>query len=434
MARLPKVDRVADRLDPACPHVLRVRAARAAIDAARMRSAEIPEDEIVADAARRLQELARPSLRTVLNLSGTILHTGLGRAPLSERAAEAAAVAGRDYSNLEFDLETGRRGDRQAHVRELLCEITGAEDALVVNNAAAAVTLALAAIAGGGAVAISRGQLVEIGGGFRMPEIFAQSGCRLLEVGTTNRTRPGDFLAVNDPALAALLRCHPSNYRVVGFTAEVGASEMADLAAERGVPYLDDQGNGALVDLRLFGVVGVETLPDVARFADLAMASGDKLLGGPQAGLLVGRRAVVDLVRRHPLARAFRIDKMSLAALEITLRQTRDGRVHEIPTLRDIAKPLPEVLADARRLARAIGGTVESGTTELGAGCAPGTGVPTWRVGIHRSDPDASLAALRKLDPPIIGRIERGQIWLDPRTVTPTQLRTALRALKEGEW
>jgi L-seryl-tRNA(Ser) seleniumtransferase len=312
---LPSVDELAARLD-GVPHALAVSAARAVIDARRARlesatAADAPIEELELAAREWLARSARPSLRQVVNATGVIVHTNLGRAPLAPVAAAAAAEAGRGYSNLEYDLERGERGSRQTHVEDLLRELTGAEAALVVNNCAAAVLLAAAALAGGRDLVVSRGQLVEIGGSFRVPDVVAQSGARLVEVGTTNRTRLSDYETAIGPETGAVLRAHQSNFRTVGFVEEVSIEELCGL----GVPVVDDVGSGALAER----VPELADEPPVRRSVAAGCAvtcfSGDKLLGGPQAGVMVGSRDAIDRCRRHPLARALRIDKLSLAAL-----------------------------------------------------------------------------------------------------------------------
>ncbi|CAN5595236.1 L-seryl-tRNA(Sec) selenium transferase [soil metagenome] len=412
---VPKVDKLAASV-VGHPESVRNEAARQAISefrAALLQGEEPPEP--AARAQTIADEIVLPSLRPVINMTGVVLHTGLGRARLHPEAAEAARRAA-DHSALEFDLATGERGDRQAHVCDLLTALTGAEDAMVVNNAAGATVLVLAALCAGEGVALSRGQMVEIGGSFRLPEIIEASGARLVEVGCTNRTRLSDYESALEAGAKAILRCHPSNYRIVGFTAEPSRGELAELAHSRNALYIDDQGSGCLVDTLQFGLPRQETLTSaISEGADLAFASGDKLLGGPQAGLLVGRRDLVQKCARHPLARALRPDKMTLAALEATLRLYRDGREDELPTLRYLVRTPEEV----RALAETIGyGEIVASQSEVGAGSAPGTTLPAWCVAL-----DAKLAApLRQCVPPIIGRISQGRLLLDPRTVEKEEI------------
>ncbi|AIE87832.1 L-seryl-tRNA(Sec) selenium transferase [Fimbriimonas ginsengisoli] len=431
---LPKVDTLANAAPLAeFPPRIRTEAARAAIDA--MRSAltegrDVPDGlEFAMTHARGASDL---SLRPAVNLSGVVLHTGLGRARLAPSVATHVAEVAAGYSTLELDLESGERGDRQEHVRDLLRKLTGAEDAFVVNNAAAGVMLTLAAAARGGEVVLSRGQMVEIGGSFRMPDIIRESGCRLVEVGCTNRTHLSDYLAAMGDDTSAILRCHPSNYAIVGFTSEPSLSELAALAKERGVVLIDDQGSGLLVDARTLGLPRLPTLPESAAFADVSIASGDKLLGGPQAGIIVGRSELIREISRHPLARAFRIDKLSLAALEATLRLWASGREEEIPTIRYLRRPLAEVRADAERLLAAWGGGAEvsEGLTEAGSGSAPGAGVPTFRVGLS-GGAEALARALRLGMPPMVARIEKDRVWLDPRTLDADELPIVEARLRE---
>lgn len=413
---VPKVDRLAASI---VGHSERVRTQAAREAVVEMREG-IRRGEAAFDAEARAQaiadEFARISLRTVINMTGVVLHTGLGRARLHAEAAEAARRAASDHSALEFDLPTGERGDRQAHVRDLLTGLTGAEDALVVNNAAGATVLVLAALCAGEGVALSRGQMVEIGGSFRLPEIIAASGARLMEVGCTNRTRLSDYEAALDAGATAILRCHPSNYRIVGFTAEPSRRELAALARSRGVLYLDDQGSGCLVDTTRFGLPRQETLPSaIAEGADVAFASADKLLGGPQAGIIAGKKELIQRCARHPLARALRADKMTLAALEATLRLYRDGREKEIPTVRYLFRSSDEV----KGLAEKIGyGQVVASQSEVGAGSAPGTSIPTWCVSL----PAHLAASLRQGEPAVVGRVAQDRLLLDPRTVEEREI------------
>jgi len=415
---LPAVHELAAALD--APHVLAVAAARAAIEE---RRAEVlggaPVDgDLVARARELLAELERPSLRRVINATGVILHTNLGRAPLAASAREALARAAEGYSNLELDLASGERGSRHAHVERLLCELTGAAAAIVVNNGAAAVLLAAAALAGPGrAIIIGRGQLVEIGGGFRIPEVIAQSGARMIEVGTTNRTRMADYeraLRAHDD-VGAIMRVHQSNFRTVGFVEDVSVGELCGL----GVPVIDDVGSG------WFGTAVAVDEPaiadSVASGAALVCCSGDKLLGGPQAGLIVGRSEEVAAARRHPLARAMRIDKLSLAALEATLRLYRDPEraVREIPTLAMLAADETTLAARAERLAGELGdrARVVRAIAKVGGGTLPLLELEGPAVALD-GEPEALARALRANDPPVIGRIHDGQLLLDPRTLT----------------
>jgi L-seryl-tRNA(Ser) seleniumtransferase len=439
LSELPAVHELAAALD--APHVLAVAAARRAIDERRAQvlAGAAPQTELVARARELLAALEQPSLRQVINATGVIVHTNLGRAPLPASAKAAVDRAADGYSNLELDLATGERGSRHAHVESVLIELTGAQAALVVNNGAAAVLLAAAALAGAGrAIVVSRGQLVEIGGGFRIPEVIAQSGARMVEVGTTNRTRLEDYeqaVARNADQLGAVLRVHPSNFRSVGFVEDVSIEALCGL----GVPVIDDVGSGVLAD-----AAGIPALADepalrqsVAAGAALVCCSGDKLLGGPQAGLLVGHTDAVAAARKHPLARALRIDKLSLAALEATLRLYRDPQRarEEIPVLRMLDSD-EQTLADrAHRLAQAIGGETQivRATAKVGGGALPLLeleGPSVALAGDRR--PEAVMRALREGDPPVIARIHDGQVLLDPRTLADAQIEAVAAAARRA--
>jgi L-seryl-tRNA(Ser) seleniumtransferase len=432
---LPAVDELAAQLEGA-PHALAVRAAREAIESWRERlasgsSVEAPAlDVVVRDARERLAEAARPSLRRVINATGVIVHTNLGRAPLAPGAAEAAAAAGRGYSNLEYDLGRGERGSRQAHVEELLRELTGAEAALVVNNCAAAVLLAAAALAAGRELIVSRGQLVEIGGSFRVPDVVAQSGARLVEVGTTNRTRLADYERALGPDSGAVMRAHQSNFRTVGFVEEPSIEELCAL----GVPVIDDVGSGALAER----IPELADEPPVRRSVAAGCAvtcfSGDKLLGGPQAGLLVGRREAIELCRSHPLARALRIDKMSLAALEATLRVYRDpaAAAREVPVLRMLTAGEEELAARAERMramlaAAGADARVISAQAKVGGGALPLLELsgPVCAVDPAPLGLDELARRLRLGDPPVVGRARQGWLLLDPRTLDDAEAEAA---------
>jgi L-seryl-tRNA(Ser) seleniumtransferase len=429
---LPAVHELAARLE--APHALAVAAARLAIEECRTaRLAGQPgSGNLVARAREMLVRLERPSLRRVINATGVILHTNLGRAPLAASAREAVARAADGYSNLELDLASGERGSRHAHVEGLLCELTGAEAAIVVNNGAAAVLLAAAALAGPGrAIVVARGQLVEIGGGFRIPEVIAQSGARMIEVGTTNRTRLSDYeraLKAHDD-VGAIMRVHQSNFRTVGFVEDVGVQELCEL----GVPVIDDVGSG-----RIALAVGADepaVTDSVAAGAALVCCSGDKLLGGPQAGLMVGRREAVAAARRHPLARAMRIDKLSLAALEATLRLYRDPQraLREIPTLAMLAADEATLTARAERLAAEIGygAHVTRATAKVGGGTLPLLELEGPVVALD-GEPGALARALRANDPPVIARIHDGRLLLDPRTLTDEDVPLVVSAVRGG--
>jgi L-seryl-tRNA(Ser) seleniumtransferase len=436
---LPAVHELAGALDG--PHDLAVQAARRAIDEQRAAMLTSGAEEMQHDLLRRarmlLAELSRPSLRRVLNATGVIIHTNLGRAPLPASARAAVAGAAEGYSNLELDLETGERGSRHAHVESLLSELTGGEAAIVVNNGAAAVLLAVAALAGRHrAIVVSRGQLVEIGGGFRIPDVIAQSGAELIEVGTTNRTRIEDYeraIREADREVGAVLRVHQSNFRTVGFVEEVSIEELCAL----GPPVIDDVGSGVLATVHEMPALADEPpiKRSIAAGAALVCCSGDKLLGGPQAGVIVGSRAAVGAARSHPLARALRIDKLSLAALAATLALYRDpARVRrEIPVLAmlDIA---PAALAErADRLARGIGpqASVVHAVAKVGGGALPLIELGGPAVELESSDGPAALAsALRGGHPPLIARINAGRLLLDPRTLADDELEPAIAAVR----
>jgi L-seryl-tRNA(Ser) seleniumtransferase len=392
-----------------------VEAIRAALAGARGRGVADGPDELLAEAARLLGR--PPSLRPALNATGVIVHTNLGRAPLAGAAIERATAVAAGYSNLEYDLEAGTRGSRHSHLGAILAELTGAEDGMAVNNNAAAVMLTLAALAGGREVPISRGELIEIGDGFRIPEVLAQSGARLVEVGSTNRTRIGDYARALGPDTGAVLRVHQSNFRMVGFTEAPSLHELCALAAAHGVPVIDDLGSGQLIDL-----------PDLAdeptarssveAGATVVCFSGDKLLGGPQAGVIVGATEAVARVRRHPLARAVRIDKLSLAALEATLELYRDPAraLREVPVLRAVAEPAAAVRERAERLAARLGGDVVATTARVGGGAVPLLEIESFACALDGGDQLA--AALRSADPPVVARVQEGRVLLDCRTLT----------------
>jgi L-seryl-tRNA(Ser) seleniumtransferase len=390
-------------------------------------------DHVVAATLTQLEAQEQPNLRPVFNLSGTVLHTNLGRALLAEAAIKAAQIAMRNAVALEFDLGGGRRGDRDDVVRDLLCQLTGAEDATVVNNNAAAVLLVLNTLAKGREAIVSRGELIEIGGAFRMPEIMSRAGAKLVEVGTTNRTHKKDYLGALGPKTGLILKVHTSNYRIEGFTKEVNARELARLARERKVPLVQDLGSGTLVDLARFGLAHEPTVKEaVSDGADLVTFSGDKLLGGPQAGFIVGSSALIARIKSNPMRRALRIDKIRLAALEATLRLYRDpDRLAErLPTVRLLARPKKEIVAVAARLlpivaektATAFTTAVIDCFSQIGSGALPLETVPSAGLAIRprakRAGGRALAAlstALRQLPVPVIGRIEDNALILDLR-------------------
>lgn len=438
---LPSVEALASRVAAdGGSRALAVEAARTAIGEARARVASgqpAPGFEVLlARASALLAVMRRGSLRRVINATGVVLQTNLGRAPLSARALAAIAEVSRGYSNLEFDLEAGERGSRHEHVRDLVRRTTGAEDGLVVNNNAAALLMVLQVLASGREVIVSRGQAVEIGGGFRIPDVLRQSGARLVEVGTTNRTYAHDYAAAISPESAAILRVHPSNFRVVGFTAEPSAAELAAIAHERDILFIDDLGSGCLIDTSSFGLAHEPTVQEsIAAGADLALFSGDKLLGGPQAGVIAGKASLVATLRRHPLARALRVDRMTIAALNATLLAYVDGTaVEEIPVWRMIAHPEAGLRRRARRWAASAGrgASVVRSRSMVGGGSLPGEGLPTWCCAIAGAGTATAIAAaFRDQDPPVVGRIEGGRLLLDPRTVDPAEDRAVVKAIEQ---
>ena len=437
---LPKVDELLKRedvaaLDAVHGRTLTLEALREALDATRtaVRAGEIAEvsaDAIAADAAAWLALKARRSLRRVINATGIVVHTNLGRSPLAETAIEAVAEVARGYSTLEYDVPSGQRGSRHVHVEDLICRLTGAEAAMAVNNNASAVLLGLAALARRKEAIVSRGQLVEIGGSFRIPDIMRESGAKMVEIGTTNKTHLRDYKNAITSRTGLMLKVHTSNYRVVGFTEEVSLEELVALGAEHGVPVFEDQGSGVLIDLARFGLPGEPTIgAAVGAGADLVSASGDKLLGGPQAGILAGKREVIAKLKKHPLARAVRLDKMTLAALEVTLRLYLDERrlFAEVPTLRMLTMTQAELERRAGRLADAITSTcgeaydvaTAADTSRAGGGALPMKDIPTTVVTLTpRQGSATSLEErLRLGEPAVIARIKDDRLLLDPRTL-----------------
>ena len=406
---LPSVDELAREAgDP-----LAVDAARAVIDQARVEiQAGTDPGDLPARLREELADARRPRLRRVLNATGVVVHTNLGRAPLAEEAVERVAEVARGYSNLEYDLPAGARGSRQEHVAAILNRLTGAEAALVVNNNAAAVLLALAALAEGRDVVVSRGELIEIGDGFRIPDVLARSGARLVEVGTTNRTHAADYERAIGPETAVVLRVHQSNFRVVGFEERPRLEEVAAVARRHGLPLVDDLGSGA--------VTPVDAEPTareaLAAGADLVCFSGDKLLGGPQAGIVLGRAELVERLRRHPLQRALRIDKLSLAALEGTLLLHREAP-ERIPVLHTLAQETDAVRERAERLAAATGGEVEETLGRVGGGALPLAELPSFACALE----EALAAPLRAGEPPLVGVVRDGRLLLDCLTLTDAE-------------
>jgi L-seryl-tRNA(Ser) seleniumtransferase len=385
---------------------------------------EAPDvDAILGRTETLLQAWTSSSLRRVINATGVILHTNLGRAPLSKATIEAMRAIGDGYSNLELDLDTGKRGQRWLHAEDTIQKLTGAQAAAVVNNNAAAVLLVLSALANRKRVAIARSQLVEIGGGFRMPDVMRQSGAKLVEVGTTNKVHLHDYVEVFDD-VSVILRAHRSNFTMVGFTEEPEFPSIVDAAHQAGLIVVDDLGSGALLDTADYGMAHEPTVQEsIVAGADVVCFSGDKLLGGPQAGIIVGSVDSLTKVRRHPLARVVRADKITLAGISATLQHyLLDEAVREIPVWRMIAMPAEEARARAQEWAGELGiGDVLAGESTLGGGSLPGEMLPTFTLSLNVGDSADCLGRLRKQDLPIIARTEKGRILLDPRTVLPDE-------------
>jgi L-seryl-tRNA(Ser) seleniumtransferase len=444
---LPAVDALLAEPDvaglvAAHPRSLVVRAVRETVEAARAAGGGAPPEGWGAAVLARVHRLATPSLGPVINATGVVLHTNLGRAPLARVAIAAMTRIAAGYSNLEYDVARGARGSRHSLCRDLLVELTGAEDAVVVNNAAGAMLVALSALARGGEAIVSRGELVEIGGAFRIPDVMARSGATLVEVGTTNRTHLRDYEAAVSSETRLLLKVHRSNFQVTGFTAEVAAQEIASVARARGAASLYDLGSGLLLDLGAWGLAGEPSVQEaLASGVDVVAFSGDKLLGGPQAGILLGTRAAIEPCRKDPLARAVRSDKFTLAALEATLALYRDPERArtEIPVLRMLTEDIAQLERRAEALQRGVGvgAEVSEGASEVGGGSFPGVELRTWlvRVSSRQLTPDALTARLRQHDPPIIARIAADRVVLDPRTISSDELPTvaaAVRAALDG--
>jgi L-seryl-tRNA(Ser) seleniumtransferase len=447
---LPAVARLASAVRaqaPELPEWAVTAAVRATLEEAREHAATGPQRippalaSLGDDALRRARALTRPTPERVINATGIALHTNLGRALLAPEAAAAAARAAMTYGDLEMDLTSGRRGDRLRAVATKLALLAGADAALAVNNNAGALVLAVSALAAGREVVVSRGELVEIGGSFRLPDMIEAAGARLVEVGTTNRTHPEDYRRAIGPATALVLKVHRSNFEVRGFVAQVELPELARLAHEHGVPLLEDLGSAALVDLRAEGLPEESYAPARLRLgADLVCFSGDKLFGGPQAGILLGRADLVDRLGRHALARALRLDKMTLAALDWTVAALLAGQSDELPTLQQLREPLDAVARRAERLAERIGPialaagarvALQPSEAPLGGGSLPGFARPSWALALH---PDAlganELAArLRRAPTPVIARVAGGAVLLDARTLRDDDVESVVRAL-----
>jgi L-seryl-tRNA(Ser) seleniumtransferase len=443
---LPSVERllqtqVAAELIAAYGRPLTLNAIRSVLDEARARASTggeptLPDRESILESARlMLEEWTRPTLVPVINAGGVILHTNLGRAPLSKATLRTMEAVGRGYSNLEFDLRTGKRGSRLIHAEALLKKLTGAETALVVNNNAAAVLLVLSVLASHRRVIIARSQLVEIGGGFRVPDVMKQSGAKLVEVGTTNRVRLSDYGQALQEPTALVLRAHRSNFKIIGFAEEPELEEIVNLSHQVGVPVVDDLGSGALLATERFGLGHEPTVQEsLAAGVDLVCFSGDKLLGGPQAGIILGRADLVAKIKRHPLARAVRADKVCLAGITATLlHYLKDEAEREIPIWRMIAATPEKNMARAVSWVKELGqGEVTLGESTVGGGSLPGESLPTFLLSLVVKSPDKFLEKLRQQQPPIIARTENDRVLLDPRTVLPEQEGALLVGLKNA--
>jgi L-seryl-tRNA(Ser) seleniumtransferase len=444
LAKLPAVHVLADEAEAlgSIPRWAAVEAARRAINDRRAALLAGKADSPViapAEVAELAATLAAPPLRRVINATGVVLHTNLGRAPLADSARAAIDEAARGYTNLEYDLGKGERGSRHDHLRSLLCELTGAEDAIVCNNNAAATVLGLAALATNKEIVVSRGELIEIGGSFRLPEILALSRGTLVEVGTTNKTHARDYENAIGPNTGLLLKVHRSNFAIVGFTAEVTPEQVVAIGRARNVATMIDLGSGMVVDRetqKRWGLPDEPTIREsVESGADLVTFSGDKLLGGPQAGIAVGKKAAVEAARKHPLMRALRPDKLTLAGLAATLSLYRDGNAADVPTVRMIGRTSEALHADARRLVDMIGQTsltldVEGTTSTVGGGAMPTAELPSWAVTVAGRSADELDRALRRSNPPIIATIRDGKLWLDVRTISDEELATVADAVR----
>lgn len=449
LRRLPSVDELlrtpqGQQLEAQFSHELVLRAIRQSVTQARAAilsgTPRPPEEALLDVASSLLQQEQQLHLRPLINATGVIINTNLGRSPLSQEALHAVQLVAQGYSNLEYDLEAGERGSRHTHIASLLCELTGAEAALVVNNNASAVLLSLSALAMGHEVVISRGQLVEIGGGFRVPDVMRQSGCHLVEVGTTNRTRLNDYMAALSERTALLLSVHPSNFRITGFTESTPIAALAELAHEHQLLVMDDLGSGCLLRSEEYGLAH-EPMPQesITAGSDIVCFSGDKLLGGPQAGIIVGKATAIARLARHPLIRALRIDKMTLAALEATLRhyQRAEAMTH-IPIWRMIAAPKEHLAMRAQQWAawlheNHITARTSEGESTIGGGSLPGETLPTTLLTLSAEHTPHTLdelaRRLRLHAPPIVARIQRDRLLFDPRTVLEEQDDTLLQAI-----
>ena len=438
---IPSVDQIlkhprTEQLLGAYGHAWTVSAIREVLDELRQslpNLAEIPSDaELVNSLQSILEKQSEPSLRSVINATGVLLHTNLGRAPLSQAALTAIENVASGYSTLEYDLTKGKRGKRDIHASALLTRLTGGESALLVNNNAAAVLLALSALSKGKKVAISRSQLVEIGGGFRIPDVMKQSGAKLLEVGTTNRTRLADFEQAIAEGASMLLVAHQSNFKIIGFTEEPVLEDLARLAHQHDLPLMVDLGSGAILDTAKYGLAHETTVQEtLAKGADLVCFSSDKLLGGPQAGILIGKADLLTKIRRHPLYRAIRADKLCLAALSATLLHYLKGEAEQaIPLYQMLSRSIESLQAQVQKwIDRLQAGSVVEGFSTIGGGSLPGETLPTCLLALKVKSPAKLAATLREATPPIIARVQEDLLLLDPRTVLPWQEETLLKSL-----
>lgn len=431
-SRIPSIDRLlSDERLSAFPHRTALAAARKAVEEARN---GLPLERVVDRAAELAVGMSVSAHRPAINCSGTIMNTGLGRSRLAAAAVEAISNVASFHSSLEIDLDTGKRGDRQAPLEALLTELTGADAALVVNNNAGAVLLAVNTFAAGGSVLLSRGQSVEIGGAFRMPDVVRAAGARLIDVGCTNKTRLSDYADPIEPGTRVILRCHPSNFKMSGFVDEPAAEELAGLASERGLVLIDDVGSGCLFRTDELGIPHEPTLSEALQSgAHVVTASGDKLLGATQAGILLGSKEIIQSLRKNPIARALRIDKLTAAGLEATLRLVAEGRWTEIPTYRALARTIEELEAAGAHIIEQVGvGEMSDGASEPGGGSLPGVSLPSKRIGFAGKEPERLAAALRAGETPVIGYIEKGCFWLDLRCLEEADIEPLIRELKRA--
>jgi L-seryl-tRNA(Ser) seleniumtransferase len=457
LRQLPAIDRLLNATPlkelaaEHAPSQLRA-AAQRAVEELRLQLLDdaLPLPEVTIEAAAslatiHLRTMETPSLRKTLNLTGTLLHTNLGRAPLAASAMQAVVEVSSGYSTLEYDINTGKRGERHVHVEELICRLTGAEAALAVNNNAGAVLLALSALAGGKSALVSRGELIEIGGSFRIPEIMAAGGVKLVEVGTTNKTHLDDYRQAAGPDIALILKVHTSNYRILGFTAAVTGEELAALGKDLSIPVLEDLGSGLLIDPTSLGLPREPTVREtLATGIDVVTFSGDKLLGGPQAGLIAGRKQVISKMKKHPLARALRLDKMTLAALEATLRLYLDPQraLSEVPTLRMLATPANDLQRRCHDLLPTLQAAVGSharlevvtATATVGGGAMPLAELPGFAIAVTPRQMSLQQLSerLRRSTPPVIARIQDDRLLLDPRTLFPGEEALLTVALRQA--